>query len=664
MIYADRSAHWTSAVRGIMRFTYPTSTNITVKWGAGNITIDARPGWWSDPLWGNHKWYGPELECSVPELLGWKYYPRRVADLKWQKPFEKDYFAADDWATYGNPLGGLLDVVSPRVVQTSFKKEHRVDHLTLGGHAFGEDFSKPLKWPWDHPFHPVFTKIEGTTLNRHYDQVSVFIHPTFGDYRFRGSNVFGTLDNSMGSAFNIWDLLRRASSGAEFRCNVTQYNECVIRNFKFADESYEVDYEVSGLFPRRIVTFEYELEVNVRMNDPAKTLLLRDTYNVTGFFETMLRYPNSTSVPLVVGSYTIPPYVVSSSGWISYHLKQTETLTKIVDLKAWERGHGSLTTSSSNYADLMWDRTDGSRLNVRSDVPVELPTRANQMVHRWMGRLQQFTNDFSRDIRSTSLYSSADAITQLDIDSNFFESVPQLPALLSVVGLGMKTWSDLRKFLRGDFSVLSSLCHDISAAVLAYQYGVVPAKSDVENLASLIRKDLNGAIGKLQVVRGSFDYTFDREYASYVGEGSLTLKTRSKIVLNGLSPLPELLIGAGSVGFKPTLANLWDLVPFSFVADWFFNLSDRYADIDSAVLLHLVGPSYYVHSYKVVYTPSLDELTWAGLGIQSQIRAARFIRDVSRITPVPRETKIDFRAPPSLQKRLVSIGALLGVLAT
>lgn len=135
-------------------------------------------------------------------------------------------------------------------------------------------------------------------------------------------------------------------------------------------------------------------------------------------------------------------------------------------------------------------------------------------------------------------------------------------------------------------------------------------------------------------------------------------------MLNGLSPLPELLIGAGGVGLKPTLANLWDLVPFSFVADWFFNLSDRYADIDSSILLHLISPSYYVHSYTVTYVPTPKEKEQAGLGIMSSVYGKRFTREISRINPIPRETMIDFRAPPSLQKRLVSAGALLAVLAT
>lgn len=43
-----------------------------------------------------------------------------------------------------------------------------------------------------------------------------------------------------------------------------------------------------------------------------------------------------------------------------------------------------------------------------------------------------------------------------------------------------------------------------------------------------------------------------------------------------------------SLGLRFDTTNLWDLIPYSFVADWFVNLGDIFAQLDSVDMLHSV----------------------------------------------------------------------------
>jgi hypothetical protein len=255
-------------------------------------------------------------------------------------------------------------------------------------------------------------------------------------------------------------------------------------------------------------------------------------------------------------------------------------------------------------------------------------------------------------------------VTKLDIDSNFFESIPELASYLRIAGLGSKALLDLRSVLKGDVTRLLSLLRDISEGYLTFIYGVKPLASDIENVANLMKGEILARVRTSQVARGSFSYVFDETYTSEIGKGKLSLLTSSKVVINGLSNFADVFIGLGQIGLKPTLSNLWDLVPLSFVADWLTNLSQRYSDIDNSLLLHALSPAYFVHSYKLRYTPSREDVRLAGLSIDSDPWFQVYTRHVSRIAPIPRTTEIDFREAPSLSKRLVSAGALLCVLAT
>lgn len=258
--------------------------------------------------------------------------------------------------------------------------------------------------------------------------------------------------------------------------------------------------------------------------------------------------------------------------------------------------------------------------------------------------------------------SAGDALTGSALTSNFLESLPELPQLVSVLGPPAKATRALMSVLGGDVSKIPTLCRELASSYLAWKYGIEPLKGDVKNLQSTLSgaafKDLSG-VGEF---RGSFRYTFSKELHPW-GDGELTLTTRSKVVINGLPHLASILLATGQGGVAPTLSNLWDLVPFSFVVDWFTGLSDRLRDIDNTILLAAVKPIYFVHSYTVEYSPSATELLMGGFSIRSNPRYRYYVREISRYIPMPRDGHIDFRAGVFGKSQMMSAGALLLVTA-
>lgn len=77
----------------------------------------------------------------------------------------------------------------------------------------------------------------------------------------------------------------------------------------------------------------------------------------------------------------------------------------------------------------------------------------------------------------------------------------------------------------------------------------------------------------------------------------------------------------------PTLDNLWDLVPYSFVVDWFLNVSDILDGIDSwgySSVMHVFSTCY---SLKHTWQP---ELLWSTAKVVGNITATHY----ERLTPL------------------------------
>lgn len=84
-----------------------------------------------------------------------------------------------------------------------------------------------------------------------------------------------------------------------------------------------------------------------------------------------------------------------------------------------------------------------------------------------------------------------------------------------------------------------------------------------------------------------------------------------------------------ALGLSVNLSNTWDLLPFSFVADWFINLGDTLATLDRSDVLSKINVLYCVTSYKNtrLYSPLQS------LGCFAQCRAVRYRRLIDTTLP-------------------------------
>lgn len=135
---------------------------------------------------------------------------------------------------------------------------------------------------------------------------------------------------------------------------------------------------------------------------------------------------------------------------------------------------------------------------------------------------------------------------------------------------------------------------------LLYKFGIAPTIDDAKKIADHGRR-LALRYRSIQPTRplyGQFDFDFD--------DWNVTFRTKV-VVKQQTSTLLAALLPARAAGLVPNLQNVWNLVRFSFVADWFFNIDDRLAVIDNSATLLLFDIDYVVSSIKVTRTlPSSD----------------------------------------------------------
>lgn len=172
---------------------------------------------------------------------------------------------------------------------------------------------------------------------------------------------------------------------------------------------------------------------------------------------------------------------------------------------------------------------------------------------------------------------------------------------------------------------------------LLYQFGIVPvlgATDEVNEKFPALWDRLQTQL-KERTLYGKF--TYELPY------GWLTSRTKLRYRFTS-SYTANMVLGLGASGFLPSLSNIWETLTLSFVADWFTNLSRRFKDVDTRLLLLTVGSGWCVHSISV---DSMYE----------DIPMSYYQRDYSLYLPPLRESKYDFRAASGPQD-LLTAGSL------
>lgn len=272
-------------------------------------------------------------------------------------------------------------------------------------------------------------------------------------------------------------------------------------------------------------------------------------------------------------------------------------------------------------------------------------------------------NNF-RDIRPSSFLSSSDALTKhLEaLSSNNVENLQQLSDVLGLLPDVSGIAELVHKVARGDITAIKKLFDLISDAILRYKFAQKPTANDLQEI---VGTDIDAFLKRLArthraTITGQFDWRFP-ESQNFMGDGDLVLETKSKIrISSDISTLVQSCLLANSVGLLPSLARVWETLPLSFVVDWFTNMSSRLKLVDNQLLYMAFRTDWCLHSYKVIYYPSAEELARYNLYSPSSRKPfsiSVYLREKSVYMPRLRESSYDFLAVthgPSL----VTAGAL------
>jgi hypothetical protein len=251
------------------------------------------------------------------------------------------------------------------------------------------------------------------------------------------------------------------------------------------------------------------------------------------------------------------------------------------------------------------------------------------------------------DIYGSAYVAASSAIVDYDtfLRQNYLESISEIGELMSLYP-DVKPLQDFLNLLpQGELLSGALRLADFAAdTYLLYKFGLINAQADIFEFARKYDKIADSLREKLRStprdLRGKFSYTFT--------DGPLkdfTLVVRSKVVIRfPRRSITMALLPTDVAGITPTPSRIWEMIPFSFVVDWFTNNSTRWKLGEGAVRAMTAVVFYTVHSYSLHFD-GLDDNPF-GLSFAEGSAHKYYVRLPSMYFPgVPRTTRYDWLAP-------------------
>lgn len=277
------------------------------------------------------------------------------------------------------------------------------------------------------------------------------------------------------------------------------------------------------------------------------------------------------------------------------------------------------------------------------------------------GKHRHFASEIEKslpDIRPSSFFSTSEAVTDLTggFDQNLIEVLTQISSFFDVFPDIGATARFIRYLTSGRY--VDSLLEFMNIATeyrLKHKFGIDPNLDLILNqlpkLPAIYNRLASLSESNQVTAYGTFKHHFDYEF----GRKDVSLLTKTKVVADlGADQALANVLGIKGSGFAPVPSNAWDLIPFSFVVDWFYDIGSRLRDFENASLLSLLSIKVFVHSYTITSPIEESELSEFGLsytrpGSDDNVPELRYYRrEVSAYLPLFRRSRYDFRLPTRL----------------
>lgn len=217
-------------------------------------------------------------------------------------------------------------------------------------------------------------------------------------------------------------------------------------------------------------------------------------------------------------------------------------------------------------------------------------------------------------------YLSQKAVDRISyVDTNGLEYFPEL--------LGLKTL--ISQFYSQSYTSAKAL----ASAYLAFQYGVKNLYNDSKRYTRGLQRIGLSNISNLWKTTHSAEYlsipaTAYSPQISLEYHYKITYRHYDDLVINSYRKLREW-------GLAPTLTSAWDMVPFSFVVDWFLDiesLTKQFDDAAKRAMYKYIG----VTKSRKLSTPGVLSDMFGDLQVVGNIQFTHYSRQVSKRIDVPR----------------------------
>lgn len=270
-----------------------------------------------------------------------------------------------------------------------------------------------------------------------------------------------------------------------------------------------------------------------------------------------------------------------------------------------------------------------------------------------VSKLRFFSNHLHvEDIAPSAYASSTKAVDHWSsiIDANLLESASEIGELLSL--LPTSTMDAFFRFLGAIpkakwLAGLLQLADFAANTYLLWKFGLEPFASDLQEVSEKIddvaRRARAGTAG-VKSLRGMNVHHFS------IGDGywaPFKLTTRSEVICSfpAYSTLMAILPLKLS-GLDPSPSQGWDLVPFSFAVDWFFNIGGKIRAGETYFHMLTARVEGCVHSYKI--EGKVTDLPFRFVDPRfdcSDLVFTKYWRLVSAYFPPPKTSRFDFLSP-------------------
>lgn len=181
-----------------------------------------------------------------------------------------------------------------------------------------------------------------------------------------------------------------------------------------------------------------------------------------------------------------------------------------------------------------------------------------------------------------------------------------------------------------DFVTSPSL-KNLANLTLSYSYGTRLTVADTVEIEEGVKKlydSLRYLLDDTSTVKGWASQSFPDNFLKIE-----RLLTANVYYHQQQAPVRKLMDALYKADLEPSLGNIYDLIPYSFVVDWFVNVGDILESIDVFATAAYLNLAYYIRSYKDVgkYPVSLTRYGTDRIDFSHYVREVRESLDI----PVP-----------------------------